>query len=229
MLIAARFVQGVGGAMTSAVILGMIVTMFPEPREQAKAIGVYGFVASAGALDRPAGRRRADRGDQLALDLLRQHPDRDRHGRRSRMRLLEKDKGIGLGRGADVLGARADHRRADARRLHDRQAGRRRTAGPPARTLGLGAVALALLVGVRRARGDRARTRSIPLRIFRSRNVSGANVDPGAVRRRHVRDVLPRRAVPAAGARLRRAARSAWRSCPRRSSWARCRCATPSG
>src|SRR3954470_8854596 len=48
MLVAARFVQGVGGAMTSAVILGMIVTMFPEPREQAKAIGVYGFVASAG-------------------------------------------------------------------------------------------------------------------------------------------------------------------------------------
>ena len=47
-LIAARFVQGVGGALTSAVILGMIVTMFPEPREQAKAIGVYGFVASAG-------------------------------------------------------------------------------------------------------------------------------------------------------------------------------------
>src|SRR5216117_3932919 len=48
-LIAARFVQGIGGAMTSAVILGMIVTMFPEPRERAKAIGVYSFVASAGA------------------------------------------------------------------------------------------------------------------------------------------------------------------------------------
>ena len=48
LLIGARFVQGIGGAMTSAVILGMIVTMFPEPREQAKAIGVYGFVASAG-------------------------------------------------------------------------------------------------------------------------------------------------------------------------------------
>src|SRR5215813_5680285 len=39
MLVAARFVQGVGGAMTSAVILGMIVTMFPGRREQAKAIG----------------------------------------------------------------------------------------------------------------------------------------------------------------------------------------------
>ena len=34
--------------MTSAVILGMIVTMFPEPREQARAIGAFAFVASAG-------------------------------------------------------------------------------------------------------------------------------------------------------------------------------------
>src|SRR4051795_10460088 len=33
MLVGARFVQGVGGAMTSAVILGMIVTMFPAPRD----------------------------------------------------------------------------------------------------------------------------------------------------------------------------------------------------
>src|SRR3954463_15842698 len=49
MLIAARFVQGVGGALSSAVILGMIVTMFPEPGEQGKAIGVFSFVASAGA------------------------------------------------------------------------------------------------------------------------------------------------------------------------------------
>src|SRR5919106_1829566 len=47
-LVGARFVQGVGGALTSAVILGMIVTMFPEPRDQAKAIGVYTFVAVAG-------------------------------------------------------------------------------------------------------------------------------------------------------------------------------------
>src|SRR5205823_7817584 len=48
LLIGARFVQGIGGAMTSAVILGMIVTMFPKPHEQAKAISVYSFVASAG-------------------------------------------------------------------------------------------------------------------------------------------------------------------------------------
>src|SRR5947209_1241194 len=48
LLVGARFVQGLGGAMTAAVILGMIVTMFPEPREQAKAISVYSFVAAAG-------------------------------------------------------------------------------------------------------------------------------------------------------------------------------------
>src|SRR5262249_37221132 len=51
MLIVARFAQGTGGALTSAVILGMIVTMFPGPREQARAIGAFAFVASAG----PAG------------------------------------------------------------------------------------------------------------------------------------------------------------------------------
>ena len=76
MLIAARFIQGAGGALTSAVVLGMIVTMFPEPREQAKALGVYGFVASAGGSIGLLRRRRADRRDQLALDLLHQPADR---------------------------------------------------------------------------------------------------------------------------------------------------------
>src|SRR2546430_13013565 len=47
-LVAARLLQGVGGAMTSTVILGMIVTMFPEPREQARAIGFFSFTAAAG-------------------------------------------------------------------------------------------------------------------------------------------------------------------------------------
>jgi len=48
-LVAARFIQGAGGAMSSGVILGMIVTMFRDPAEQARAIGIYSFVASAGA------------------------------------------------------------------------------------------------------------------------------------------------------------------------------------
>ncbi len=80
MLIGARFFQGVGGAMTSAVILGMIVTMFPEPREQAKAIGIYGFVASAGGSIGLLAGGILTEGDQLALDLLHQPADRDRHG-----------------------------------------------------------------------------------------------------------------------------------------------------
>src|ERR1700753_1966963 len=56
LLITARFVQGAGGALTSAVILGMIVTMFTDPRERARAIGVFAFVASAGAAGGPLGR-----------------------------------------------------------------------------------------------------------------------------------------------------------------------------
>ena len=75
-LVVARFIQGIGGALTSAVILGMIVTMFPEPGEQAKAIGVYSFVASAGGSIGLLRGRRPHRGDQLALDLLRQPADR---------------------------------------------------------------------------------------------------------------------------------------------------------
>jgi MFS family permease len=47
MLIIARLVQGIGGAMTSAVTLGVIVTMFREPREQARAIGLFSFTAAA--------------------------------------------------------------------------------------------------------------------------------------------------------------------------------------
>lgn len=47
-LIAARFVQGAAAAMVAATILGLLVTTFPEPREKAKAMGVYAFVASAG-------------------------------------------------------------------------------------------------------------------------------------------------------------------------------------
>ena len=74
MLIAARFVQGAGGALTSAVILDMIVTMFPEPREQAKAIGVYGFVASAGGSIGLLAGGVLTEAHQLALDLLRQPP-----------------------------------------------------------------------------------------------------------------------------------------------------------
>src|SRR5690242_3393242 len=103
-LVEARFVQGIGGAMTSSVILGMIVTLFPEPREQAKAIGVYSFVASAGG---SAG--------LLAGGLLTQ--SLDWHWiffvnlpigivtAVLALRLIEPDRGAGFAGGADVPGA----------------------------------------------------------------------------------------------------------------------------
>jgi len=48
-LVAARFAQGVGGALGSSVVLGMIVALYPGPRERARAIGVFSFVGAAGA------------------------------------------------------------------------------------------------------------------------------------------------------------------------------------
>ncbi|MGH3206496.1 MAG: MFS transporter [Trebonia sp.] len=49
MLIAARFVQGAGAAMASAVTLGMIVRLFDEPAEQGRAIGAFAFTGAVGA------------------------------------------------------------------------------------------------------------------------------------------------------------------------------------
>ncbi len=48
MLIGARLLQGVGGAVASSVILAIIVTEFPKRAEQAKAMGVYAFVSAGG-------------------------------------------------------------------------------------------------------------------------------------------------------------------------------------
>ena len=47
-LIGARAVQGLGGAVVSAVALSLIMMLFTETGERAKAMGVYGFVASGG-------------------------------------------------------------------------------------------------------------------------------------------------------------------------------------
>jgi EmrB/QacA subfamily drug resistance transporter len=173
LLIAARFVQGIGGAMTSAVILGMIVTMFPEPREQAKAIGVYAFVASAGGSV-----------GLLAGGVITQSIDwhwiffvNIPIGVATAVfarRLLVNDAGIGFGQGADVPGAVLI---TSALML-----GVYTIVKPAAdygwgagRTLALGGVSLALLLGFI-AREATAGKPLVPLRIFRSRNVVTANL-----------------------------------------------------
>ena len=172
MLIGARFVQGAGGAIASAVILGMIVTMFPEPREQAKAIGVYSFVASAGAsigllaggvlteainwhwiffVNVPIG---------IATALL-------------AVRLVEDRPGIGLREGADFPGALLLTAGLMLGVYTLLEAGEQGWGS--AQTLGLGGVAIALVAGFI-ARQAHVANPLMPLRLFRSRNVAGANL-----------------------------------------------------
>lgn len=173
-LVAARFIQGIGGALASAVILGMIVTTFPHPREQAKAIGVYGFVASAGGtigllaggllteaiswhwiffINVPVG---------IATALLAR-------------RLIADEPGIGFGEGgADVPGA--------ALIVASLMIGVYTIVDPAAelgwtdpQTLTLAAVSIALLVGFL-VREARIANPLIPLAIFGSRNIAGSNI-----------------------------------------------------
>src|SRR5260221_12660018 len=167
MLVVARFVQGAGGAMTSAVILGMIVTMFPRQDERAKAIGVYSFVASAGGsigllaggvltqainwhwiffVNLPIG---------IATAVL-------------ALRYVERDEGAGLHAGADVAGGALV---TSSLMLGVYTVLQTANYGwGSARTLGLGAVAVALLAAFI-ARQSRAANPLVPLGIFRSRHI----------------------------------------------------------
>ena len=172
MLIAARFVQGIGGAVSSAVILAMIVTLFPKPDEQAKAFGVFSFVASAGAaigllagglitqavswhwiffVNLPIG---------IATAI-------------AAARLLDSDRGIGIGKGADALGAflvTAALMLGVYTIVESSDYGL-----GSAHTLGFGAASLALL-GAFAARQAFGSNPILPLRMFASRKLSAANV-----------------------------------------------------
>ncbi|MEU5083298.1 MULTISPECIES: MFS transporter [Streptomyces] len=169
-LLVARFAQGVGGAVTSSVTLAMVVTMFTEPGERAKAIGVYSFVQSAGGtlglllggvLTRAVGWHWiffVNVPIGVAAVVLAQ-------------RVLVAERGTGRGRGTDALGAvlitsalmtavyaivaAADHGFGSAR------------------TLGFGLLALVLLAAFA-VRQARAEDPLLPPRMFRYRAVSGA-------------------------------------------------------
>jgi EmrB/QacA subfamily drug resistance transporter len=172
MLVGARFIQGIGGALSSAVILGMIVTMFPEPAAQAKAIGVYGFVASAGGsiglllggvltdaiswhwiffINLPIG---------IAVAYLAK-------------RLVANPDGIGLSAGADFPGAvllTSSLMLGVFTILQIEKWGWADT-----RTLVLSAIS-AVLLALFVLRQSRIANPLMPLRLFRSCNVGGSNV-----------------------------------------------------
>ena len=79
-------------------ILALIVTEFPEPRERARAMSVYTFVAvGGGSLGLLAGGV-LTQSHQLALDLLHQPPDRRRRRSSSAAILIEENEGTGLDR-----------------------------------------------------------------------------------------------------------------------------------
>jgi EmrB/QacA subfamily drug resistance transporter len=164
-LIAARSVQGAGGAMTAAVSLGMIVRLFGEDEaaERGKAIGAFSFVGSVGA---SAGLILGGLLTQYAtwhwiffvnlpIGLLAGFAG---------WRVLAADRPAGLRNGADVLGAILA------------------TGGVMLAVFAIvqhadwwtGIIAVALLAGFV-ARQATARTPLFPLRIFASRNVAGAN------------------------------------------------------
>jgi EmrB/QacA subfamily drug resistance transporter len=171
MLIGFRFVQGIGGALASAVILGMIVTMFPEPREQAKAIGVYGFVASAGgSIGLLAGGALTQAISWHWIFLI--NLPIGIATAFGALRLVEGRAGIGLKEGADIPGA--------ALITSSLMLGVYTILGisehgwGSTQTLVLGAISIALGAAFV-TRQARIANPLMPLRLFRSRNVAGAN------------------------------------------------------
>ncbi|WP_327242374.1 MFS transporter [Streptomyces sp. NBC_01320] len=172
MLIATRFLQGVGSAMASAVGLGILVTLFTEPRERARAIAVFSFTGAAGAsigqvlggvltdalswhwiffINLPIG---------LAALVI-------------AMPVLPADRGLGLRAGADVTGALLVTAGLMVGIYTVVQV--EKYGWTSAHTLGPGAVA-AVLLGAFVARQATAGTPLMPLRILRSRTVAGANL-----------------------------------------------------
>ncbi|MBB4931992.1 EmrB/QacA subfamily drug resistance transporter [Lipingzhangella halophila] len=171
-LIAARFLQGAGGALASAVSLGILVTLFTEPAQRAKAIAIFSFTGAAGAsigqvlggvlteylswnwiflINLPIG--------LAALAIA--------------VPVLPTDRGLGLAAGADILGAllvTAGLMLGVTTAVRAEEHGW--ASGP---TLGLGALAAVLLAGFA-LRQAKARTPLMPPRILRSRAVVGANL-----------------------------------------------------
>ncbi len=171
LLVAARLLQGVGSALASSVGLGILVTLFPAPAERGRAIAVFSFTGAAGAsLGQVLGGVLTDALSwhwifvinlPIGLAVL-----------AIAAAVLPADRGPGLAAGADALGALLVTAGLMTGSYAIVGVAQRGWTAPG--TLGYGGLALVLLAlfVVRQAT---ARVPLMPLRIFRSRAVAGAN------------------------------------------------------
>ncbi|MFD6678054.1 MFS transporter [Micromonospora parva] len=171
LLVGARFGQGVGGALAMAVSLGMIVRLYPEPAERARAIAIFSFTGAAGAsvgtvaggvLTQAAGWRtiflvNVPIGAVILIAALRRLP---------------AERGIGLRAGLDVPGALLATAGLMAAVLGIVGTGEHGWTSP--RTLGAVALA-ALLLGGFTLRQRVAPTPLVPPRVLRVRGLVAAN------------------------------------------------------
>jgi len=175
MLIAARIIQGVGGAVASSVILAIIVTEFPERAEQAKAMGMYAFVsAGGGSVGLLAGGALTQSLDWHWIFFVNVPIGAVAFVLGSM--LIEENEGIGLAGGVDVfgsvlitlatmLGAFAIVKSSEYGLLS-------------VRTLGIGGASLALLAGFLTLE-SRLANPIMPLRILRQRMLMGSSLVRG--------------------------------------------------
>jgi EmrB/QacA subfamily drug resistance transporter len=175
MLIAARFIQGVGGAAASAVILAIIVTEFPEKVEQAKAMGLYAFVsAGGGSIGLLAGGALTQSLDWHWIFFVNVPIGVIAFVMGSA--LIEENEGIGLAGGVDVIGSVLI---TAATMLGAFAIVKSTEYGLfSARTLGIGGVSLVLL-GAFFAVEARVANPIMPLRILRLRMLMGSSLVRG--------------------------------------------------
>jgi EmrB/QacA subfamily drug resistance transporter len=172
LLVGARFLQGASAALMSSMVLGVLSSMFPEPKERTKALSVFAVVTMSGAaLGLPLG--------GLLTETLSWHwifiinVPIGLAAMAMSARLLDSHPGLGIRAGADLVGALLV---TTAPMLLVYALIETSSSGwGSAQTIVLFITVIALVM-VFIAVESRVRTPLIPLRVFKNRNLASANV-----------------------------------------------------